>query len=130
MQKVLKTVSDDRVSAYIIWDPIFGGNFDAESKKLSNSFPDKRIRYFKDPDSLAGTLWERVLKTQRPIAWDVYLLYGASAGWDKEPPPPDFWMHQLGGVTIAPRLDEEKFIEELKGLLNKLESKESKKGKL
>lgn len=129
MQKVLKDVSDDRVRVYVIWDPIFGGNFDSESKKLSNSFPDKRISYFKDPDSLAGTLWEGVLKTQREIAWDVYLLYGATAQWDKEPTPPDFWMHQLDGVTIAPRLDEKKITEELNGLLNKLASRDSKKVK-
>jgi len=129
MQKVLKEVSDDRVTVYIIWDPIFGGKFDNETKKLSSSFPDKRISYFKDPDSLAGNLWERVLKTEREIAWDVYLLYGAEAQWDKEPPQPDFWMHQLGGVTIAPHLDVEKFTEELKGLLNKPGSKDLKKVK-
>ena len=125
----MKDVSDDRVRVYVIWDPIFGGNFDREAKKLSNSFPDKRVRYFKDADSLAGTLWERVLKTQREIAWDVYLLYGADAEWDKEPPQPYFWMHQLYGVTIAPHFDQGKFTEELKGLLNKTGSKDSKEAK-
>ena len=129
MQNVLKTVADERLSAYVIFDPIFGGNFDRASKNLANQLSDKRVRYFKDANSLAGTLWERVLKTQRGIAWDVYLLYGATAQWDNEPPQSDFWMHQLGGVTIAPRLDEEKFIEELKGLLKKLESQDSKKVK-
>lgn len=30
--------------------------------------------------------------------------------WHAGPPPlPSFWMHQLGGVTIAPRLDPEEF---------------------
>jgi hypothetical protein len=130
MQKVLKGVADDRVRVYVIWDPIFGGNFDSEAKNLANSFPDKRISYFKDPDSLAGTLWEQVLKTEREIAWDVYLLYGADAQWEEEPPKPEFWMHQLDGVTIAPRLDEGKFTEELKALLNRLEPKDSQKGKL
>ena len=38
-------------------------------------------------------------------------------------PEPDFWMHQLGGVTVAPRLDKDKFIEALRNLLRKLESK-------
>ena len=123
MKKVLQDVSDDRVRAYVIWDPIFGGNFDGESKNLSNSFPDKRVSYFKDPDSLSGILWEQVLKTEREMAWDVYLLYGAEARWEKEPPVPDFWMHQLGGVTKAPRLDEEKFKAELRDLLNRVEKR-------
>jgi len=129
IQKVLNDVPDDRVRVYVIWDPIFGGNFDREAKKLSSSFPDKRVSYYKDPDSLAGALWERVLKTQREIAWDVYLLYGAEARWETEPPKPDFWMHQLSGVTIAPHLDVKKFTEELKGMLNRLEPGGSKKGK-
>lgn len=127
MQKVLKDVPDDRVRAYVIWDPIFGGNFDGESKKLPQTFPDKRVKYFKDDNSVAGKLWERVLKTEREIAWDVYLLYGAEARWDTEPPKPDFWMHQLDGVTIAPHLDQEKFKEELKALLDKPGAKDPKR---
>ncbi len=129
MQNVLKAVPDKRLAAYVIWDPIFGGNFNRASKNMTDRFSDLRVHYFKDPKSLAGTLWEQVLKTESEIAWDVYLLYGADANWEKEPPKPDFWMHQLGGVTIAPRLDEEKFIEALKGLLNKVESQDSKKVK-
>jgi hypothetical protein len=127
VQKILKDAPDDRVRVYVIWDPIFGGNFDVEVKKLSSGFPDKRVSYYKDPDSLAGNLWERVLKTQREIAWDVYLLYGADAQWDEQPPQPEFWMHQLDGVTLAPRLDEEKFTQELKELLDKPGSKDSKR---
>ena len=114
---------------YVIWDPIFGGYFDREAKNLSHSFPDKRVSYFKDPDSLAGNLWRPVLKIEREIAWDVYLLYGSDAQWDKEPPQPEFWMHQLWGVTNAPHLETGKFTEELKGLLNRLEPKDSKKVK-
>jgi hypothetical protein len=129
MEKVLKDVADERVRVYVIWDPIFGGDFNGESKKLSNKFADKRVSYFKDPNSLAGNLWESVLKTEREIAWDVYLLYGAGAEWDKDPPQPDYWMHQLGGVTKAPRLNAAKFIVELKALLNKIDMKDSKEVK-
>ena len=129
MQNVLKTVTDSRLTAYVIWDPIFGGNFNRAAKNMASRLADKRVSYYKDPNSLVGTLWEQVLKTGREIAWDVYLLYDAEAKWEKELPQPDFWMHQLGGVTIAPRLDEEKFMEEVKGLLTKLDKKASNKEK-
>jgi hypothetical protein len=129
VKKVLQEVSDNRVKAYVIWDPIFGGNFNRAAKELSLSFPDRRVSYFKDRDSLAGTVWKQVLKIDREIAWDVYFLYDEDAQWDNEPPQPDFWMHQLYGVTSAPRLDAEKFKEELRGLLNKSGSKGSKKVK-
>jgi len=129
MQNVLKTVTDKRLAAYVIWDPIFGGNFNRAAENMTNHFSDPRVSYFKDPNSLAGTLWEQVLKTERGIAWDVYLLYGADAVWETEPPKPDFWMHQLGGGIIAPRLDEEEFIKALKDLLKQIDSKKSTRGK-
>jgi len=51
-------------------------------------------------------------------AWDVYLLYGAQSQWDKEPPAPDFWMHQLRGVTTAPSFDTAAFEAKAKELLS------------
>jgi hypothetical protein len=98
--------------------PVFGGDFRGESRKLSNSFRDKRVSYFIDPRSLIGDLWESVLKTEREVAWDVYLLYAAGGRWEEqEPPMPDFWMHQLTGVTKAPRLEEPEFRKKLQELL-------------
>jgi hypothetical protein len=115
--RTLKSVTDDRVRAYIVWLPIYGGDFKGEARKLSNSFRDKRVSYFLDPASEIGKQWEGVLKTGRLIAWDVYLLYGAETAWQDDPPPPDFWMHQLGGVTKAPRFDEPMFTNKLKEML-------------
>ncbi len=118
-------MTDERVRAYVIWDPIFGGDFDGAAKRLSKSFPDKRVSYFKDSDSLAGTLWKRVLKLDNDIAWDVYFLYGAAANWDQQPPQPDFWMHQLYGVTNTPLFNEEVFKKKLKEMLSTVEEKSS-----
>ncbi|MEK6405407.1 MAG: hypothetical protein AABN34_00445 [Acidobacteriota bacterium] len=115
--KTLKKVTEDRVRAYVVWLPIFGGDFRGEARKLSNSFRDRRVSYFIDAESQTGELWERVLRTERSIAWDVYLLYGTAATWEEEPPAPGFWMHQLDGVTKAPRLDEATFTAKLKAML-------------
>ena len=110
---------------YVIWDPIFGGNFDGAAKELSKGFPDKRVTYFKDPESLAGNLWKGVLKLDNDIAWDVYFLYGAAAKWDQEPSQPDFWMHQLYGVTKAPLFNQEVFKKKLTEMLSIVEEKSS-----
>jgi hypothetical protein len=117
--QILKDVRDDRVRAYIVWLPIFGGDFKGEARKLSDSFPDERISYVLDSESLTGGLWERILKTEKEIAWDVYLLYGADAHWEMEPPPPDFWMSNLSGVTKAPRLNRSEFTSKLNELLGR-----------
>lgn len=116
--KILKLVADDRVRAYVIWLPIYGGDFKGEAQKLSASFRDKRVSYFLDSKSLGGDLWEQILQTERETAWDVYLLYGAGAQWEATPPPPTFWMHQLDGVTKAPRLDEAEFRAKLERMLD------------
>lgn len=120
MIKTLKSVTDDRVRAYIVWLPIFGGDFKGEARKLSNSFRDKRVSYYLDPNSETGKQWEHVLKTERFIAWDVYLLYSGDADWQDDPPLPAFWMHQLGGVTTAPTLDEPVFTAKLKEVLHEM----------
>jgi len=120
IKKTLESVTDDRVSAYVVWLPIFGGDFRGEARKLSKSFPDKRVTYFIDAQSRTGELWERILKTEREIAWDVYLLYAPGANWVDEPPLPDFWMHQLGGVTKAPRLNQSTFTSKLKDMLDEM----------
>jgi hypothetical protein len=122
-------VPDDSVRVYVIWDPIFGGKFDRESQNLANKFPDKRVTYFKDPDSLSGQVWKRVLDIDREIAWDVYMLYSAEAEWETDPPQPGYWMHQLWGVTKAPHFNEAKFTAELKEMVNQTESPRPKGGK-
>src|SRR5205807_7701120 len=98
MQKVLKNVSDDRLRAYIVWLPMFPGDSQEWAKIRSDEFSNKRLSYYWDGNKLTGQQWQQVLGTSR-TAWDVYLLYSAESRWDEEPAAPDFWMHQLGGVT-------------------------------
>jgi hypothetical protein len=98
---------------------MFPGDSRKWAQTRSDEFSDKRVSYYWDGEKLAGKAWQKVLGTNRE-AWDVYLLYGAGSRWDKEPATPDFWMHQLGGVTTAPRLDEEAFQAKTKELVNKL----------
>lgn len=119
MQKVLKAIPDDRLKVYIVWLPMFPGDSRKWAQTRSDEFSDKRVRYYWDGEKLSGKGWQKVLGTKRE-AWDVYLLYGAESQWDKEPTTPDFWMHQLGGGTQAPTLDEETFEAKAKELLSKL----------
>lgn len=67
--------------------------------------PDPRVRNYWDGGEVVGRAYEALLGTPGP-AWDVYLLFRRGVRWHGSvPPKPDFWMHQLGGVTNAPRLD-------------------------
>jgi hypothetical protein len=119
MQKTLKAIPDERLRVYIVWLPMFPGDSRKWAQTRSDEFSDKRVSYYWDGEKLAGKAWQKVLGTKRE-AWDVYLLYGAGSEWDKEPATPDFWMHQLSGVTTAPRLDQEAFQAKTKELVNKI----------
>jgi hypothetical protein len=114
---VLKNTPDDRLRAYIIWLPMFPGDSRGWAKTRSDEFSDPRLSYHWDGDKLTGQAWQKVLGTSRE-AWDVYLLYSAQSQWVKEPPAPNFWMHQLRGVTTAPVWDAAAFEPKVKELLN------------
>lgn len=119
MQKALKAIPDDRLRVYIVWLPMFPGDSRKWAQIRSDEFSDKRVSCYWDGEKIAGKAWQKTLGTKRET-WDVYLLYGAGSQWDKEPATPDFWMHQLSGITTAPWLDEEAFQAKTKELLSKV----------
>lgn len=118
MQKLLKNIPHDQLKVHIVWLPMFPGDSREWAKTRASEFNDKRLIHYWDGERLTGKEWQKVLGT-KSLAWDVYLLYGASSQWDKEPAAPDFWMHQLGGVTNAPRLDQAVLEAKTKDLLGK-----------
>lgn len=66
---------------------------------------DARAQQYWDESDWLGDRYGRVLPTPG-AAWDVYLLYGRGIRWTgTQPPRPDYWMHQLEGVKVAPHLD-------------------------
>jgi hypothetical protein len=119
MQKVLKNISDDRLRAHVIWLPMFPGDSRDWAKTRSDEFNDKRVSYYWDGGRLTGQQWQKLLGT-KGVAWDIYLLYGPQSQWDKEPPAPEFWMHQLRGETSAPTLDGVAFEARVKEMLSQM----------
>ena len=101
---------------------MFPGDSRGWAKSRSDEFSDNRLSYYWDRDRLTGQRWQKVLGTPRE-AWDVYLLYGAGTQWDKEPPTPDFWMHQLRSMSSTKTgqlLDGAVFEAKVKELLNQV----------
>ncbi len=118
MKRVLKEVNDEDLRAYIIWMPVLRGDNRAAAATLADNFQDDRVTFFWDAEQYTGNIWRDVLNLNRNLAWDIYFLYGQEVKWGTLPSNPDFWMHQLGGVTIAPTLDKKIFINRLQKLLN------------
>lgn len=95
---------DPKLEAYVVWVPELGAR-ESNVADATRLVPDVRASQYWDPHEALGTAYGRMLPTPA-AAWDVYMLFGARVTWPNSGVPrPDYWMHQLGGVSIAPRLD-------------------------
>ena len=84
-------------------------------------FSDARLEHYWDGESVLVEGYQQVLQLPED-AWDIFLLYGPNARWDGAlPPPPDYWMHQLGSAEkprlTGPFLDSEKLLQHVLSLL-------------
>ena len=114
---MLQENQDRRLAAFVVWVPELG----AQLKNVAPAtvlVPDQRAKQYWDPDEVVGIKYGRILGIDGP-AWDVYMLFEPGIVWhQEEPPKPDFWMHQLRGVTNAPRLNPDEFARRAAQLLN------------
>ena len=119
MQKVMRNIPDDRLRVYIVWLPVLMTDDQVSAERRAAEFSDSRLIYFWDANHLTGDSWQRTLRLDG-IAWDVYFIYGSKVNWQKQPPPPDFWMHQLGKHGTergAPILNEAEFESKVRAAL-------------
>jgi len=67
----------------------------AAAKKALQSFKDKRIKHFYDPQQSSGKSISKGLPLNAEIAWDIYLFYPRGVTWEGRIPQPSKWMHQM-----------------------------------
>ena len=116
--EVLERLKDSDVRLYAVYLPILRGDREESVPAAITRPPDSRVSYFWDGSGEMAQAYSRVLRLpeDRP-AWDVYLLFGREAEWKSEPPFPDYWMHQLGGLSPERRLNGRQFADETNRLL-------------
>lgn len=93
-------VPDDRLRAYLIWQPILNSDNRMSAKRRANEFVHEKFTHYWDSNKATGDLWKDVLGL-KDTAWDVYLLYNGSADWSTTLPSPDLWFPQLHHATRA-----------------------------
>ena len=115
---VLAPVSDPSVRAHVVWVPILKTDQGPPDQETRSLVPDERAAHYWDADAMLPPLFAGILGLPPGCpAWDVYLAYAPGARWENDPPPPLFWHHQLPGVTTAPRLDGDRFAQQLQMVL-------------
>ena len=99
-EKVLEKIDSERLKAFVVWTPRFPGDSRAQALSSMKLVSDKRALHFWDGSGWLGKHFGKALKlpANTTFAWDVYFVYDAQAKWDKTPPVPSEWMHQLGGT--------------------------------
>jgi hypothetical protein len=97
--------------------------FDAKAAvpQATKRLPDVRVRHYWDSDRKLVAEYARTLRTNEQ-PWDVYFLYGRDAEWTNGPPPPAYWMDQIGLENGTP-LNAAKLAERAQELLSQQETK-------
>ncbi len=66
-----------------------------EAMNVAQTMVDPRIRHFYDPKRQVGKITAQSLGESHKIGWDIGLFYSVGSIWEKIPPPPIAWVHQL-----------------------------------
>jgi hypothetical protein len=112
---VFGNVGDTRLRGYIVWVPKLDGQ-ENNVPEATHTVADTRAGHYWDANGYLLHAYDRTLDLGQD-AWDIYLLDGPGTRWEgADPPPPAYWMNQLGG-TNGPTLDSQTFAEHARALL-------------
>jgi len=109
VRDIVTTLKDKRLAAFSVYIPMLIGDSKSPALESAKNMKDAGIASFWDGDRSLGKAYGQTvtLPEGKKTAWDIYSIYGPDAIWDKTPPKPVFWMHQLG--LDDRRLDPERF---------------------
>ena len=98
MQKgILDAFPDADLDVLVIWISMMEADKYDAAEEAAGKFSDARVRQFYDPQRVAGRALAKRLGHSGEIAWDMYFFYPAGAIWQKLPPHPEAYAHQLRG---------------------------------
>jgi hypothetical protein len=100
---------------FVVWSSQLRGTA-ADVPEAAALMNDARATHYWDGAQRLGALYqtlelgEQKLRGDEPM-WDVWLLFGPEARWEKDgaPPKPDWWEHQLRFLPEERRLDPARF---------------------
>ena len=112
-------IESDKLRVFVVWTPRLPADSRNKAVAATKLVEDKRASHFWDRGGHFGSQYGKLLKLpgKRTFAWDVYFVFDAGAKWNKAPPMPTEWMHQLGGGEDKRRLDGDKLRQTVKALL-------------
>ena len=97
--EVLEANPDAPIAVFVVWMHVLQKD-DEEAARISmQRLPDARVHHYWDPDrKLLHQLRDAIMFDVNLRLYDVFLLYGGDAVWEKRVPRPEYWMHEYKGV--------------------------------
>jgi len=95
LKSIIEFSPDADISIAIVWINKLPVDSRKAAEKSARTFNAPRICQFYDPQQISGRAVADRLGWQGRVAWDIYLFYTAGSKWNKKPPVPFDWMHQL-----------------------------------
>ncbi len=95
--EVVGKLKSTSVEAFAVFIPMLPADGKAQAIEGSQKMASLGIHSFWDGNRSLGNAFGETVKLPNgnKTAWDVYFVYGPDAAWEKTPPKPSFWMHQL-----------------------------------
>lgn len=87
----------------IVWIPMRPEDSEEAARATACLCGGSRVDHFDDEERSAGRAIARSLGGEGKVAWDVYRVYPPFTTWQRVPPPPFSWTHQLRESTWADR---------------------------
>ena len=84
-EQILQRYPDADVAVYVVWLPVLASD---ERFGVADVLVDERVRQFWDNDRLVSDEVGRLAGAGEGLAWDVYLVFGPDATWDRRLPAP------------------------------------------
>lgn len=85
------------LTVFVVWiDILPRDNSFSAGTSAKTYFADTQAIQFHDPERRAGKAFAEALGAEKDkVAWDFYLFFDADQSWEKGPPSPKAYIHQL-----------------------------------
>ncbi len=96
---VLDANPDANIAVFVVWMHVLQKDDEETARDAMKRLPDPRVLHYWDPDrKLLHQLRDAIMFDVNLRLYDVFLLYGGDAVWERRVPRPEYWMHEYKGV--------------------------------
>jgi hypothetical protein len=99
VRDVFRKQETDELAAFLVWLNVRSEDNEESVDAAVRRIQEPRIQHFWDPGRILNhQLRDAIMFDVNVRLYDIFLLYGRDAVWEKRVPRPDYWMHEYKGA--------------------------------